>query len=75
MLVPKATIADDVQRLFAGSDPLQYELQSNDGIRANVFVEHDHGRAVVTLVRWDDEWLIGAVIRLQTGAPLVVVEP
>jgi hypothetical protein len=75
MLVPHATVAHDVRRLFATTGRSRYELQSNDGVRANVFVLHRNGRAVVTLVRWEGEWLIGAVVALQTEAPFVVVGP
>ncbi len=74
LLVPNATIANDVLRLFGDHTTPEYEVQSNDGTRANVFVGHQDGRAVVTLVRWNGEWLIAAVVDLETGPPTVVIE-
>lgn len=51
-----------------------YRLQNNQGTRANVFVDDGDGRSVLTLLRWNGAWKLAAIIELQDGPPLIVID-
>lgn len=72
-IVPGSSLADRPLAWLVPRSPRHYRLQSDDGARANVFVESPSGRSVVTLVRWNGAWRLAAVVSLVDRPPLVVI--
>lgn len=58
---------------LAGTDP-RLETTRDDGVRADVIVTAADHRVIATLVRWEGEWRLGAIVELLAAPPLVIVD-
>lgn len=72
-IVPGSLLTEQPAPSLVPASPRRYRLQSDDGVRANVFVASPSGRTLVTLVRWNGAWRLGAIIALVERPPLVVI--
>jgi hypothetical protein len=72
-IAPGSLLTEQPVPSLVPASPRRYRLQSGDGARANVFVASPSGRSLVTLVRWNGAWRLGAIIALADRPPLVVI--
>ncbi len=68
----EASALDTLAELATAAASL--ETTRDDGVRADIIVRSGDHRAVVTLVRWEGDWRLGAIVELLDAPPLVIVD-